>query len=77
MRTPTPWAVGTGPEGQPVNVGPIIGVRSKRHQEALREWRGTRFYDQWRFIVGDADNDMRINFNPNTLRLTPVPRTRP
>ena len=77
MRTPTPWVVGTGPEGQPVNLGPIIGVRSKRHQEALREWRGKRFYDEWRFIVGDADSDMKITFNPNTLRVTPVPRTRP
>jgi type II secretory pathway pseudopilin PulG len=77
MRTPTPWVVGTGPEGQPVNVGPIIGVRSKRHQEALREWRGQHFYDQWRFIVGDADSDVTMKFNPNTLRLTPAPRTRP
>jgi type II secretory pathway pseudopilin PulG len=77
MRTPTPSVVGTGPEGQVVNVGPIIGVRSKQHQEALREWRGQRYYDEWRFIVGDADSDMRINFNPNTLRVTPVPRPRP
>jgi len=77
MRTPTPWVVGTGPEGQPVNTGPIVGVRSKVHQQALREWRGQRSYDQWRFIVGDADSDLRVNFNPNTLRVTPVPRTRP
>ncbi|HEY3173336.1 MAG TPA: type II secretion system protein [Thermoanaerobaculia bacterium] len=77
MRTPTPWIVGSGKEGQPVNVGPIIGVRSKVHQQALREWRGRRYYDQWRFIVGDADSDLNIPFNPYTLRSTPAPRTRP
>jgi hypothetical protein len=48
------------------------------HQEALREWRGRRFYDEWRFIVGDADSDTPIqNFNPNTLRVTPGGPPRP
>lgn len=71
MRTPTPGAFGSG-EGEQKNVGPIVGVRSRTHQEALREWRGRRFYDEWRFIVGDADSDAPIvNFNPNTLRVTP------
>jgi type II secretory pathway pseudopilin PulG len=72
MRTPTPWI--TGPEGERKNVGPIVGVRSKVHKLALREWRGRRYYDQWRFIVGDADSDVTMGpFNPNTLRVTPVP----
>jgi type II secretory pathway pseudopilin PulG len=68
--TPTPGAFGG--EGEK-NVGPIRGVRSKVHKEALREWRGRRFYDEWRFIVGDADSDVNLGgaFNPNTLRVTP------
>ena len=71
--TPTPGAFG-GP-GEPQNVGPIIGVRSKVHKEGLREWRGRKFYDEWRFIVGDADSDVNLGpFNPNSLRLTPGKR---
>jgi type II secretory pathway pseudopilin PulG len=77
MRTPTPWTIGPDQEGKTVNLGPIVGVRSKVHQQALQEWRGKRNYDEWRFIVGDADSDVNINFNPNTLRLTPVPLKRP
>jgi type II secretory pathway pseudopilin PulG len=51
--TPTPGVFGA--EGQTKSVGPIIGVRSKVHEEALSEWRGQKFYDEWRFIMGDAD----------------------
>ncbi len=51
--TPTPGVF--GPTGQTKSVGPIIGVRSKVHEEALSEWRGQKFYDEWRFIMGDAD----------------------
>jgi type II secretory pathway pseudopilin PulG len=69
--TPTPGAFGAG-EGEEKNIGPIVGVRSKAHQEALREWRGRRYYDEWRFIVGDADSDTPMKvFDPGTLRLTP------
>jgi hypothetical protein len=71
--TPTPGAFGGGTE--PTNVGPIVGVRSKVHKQALREWRGRKFYDEWRFIVGDADSDVPIRtFNPGSLRLTPARR---
>jgi type II secretory pathway pseudopilin PulG len=71
MRTPTPGAFG-GAEGEEKNVGPIVGVRSRVRQEGLREWRGRRFYDEWRFIVGDADSDTPMKtFNPDTLRVTP------
>jgi type II secretory pathway pseudopilin PulG len=70
--TPTPGFLKPGEEK---NVGPIIGVRSKAHKQALREWRGMRFYDQWRFIVGDADSDAPIRpFDPGSLRLTPSKR---
>jgi type II secretory pathway pseudopilin PulG len=55
--TPTPKSV-FGPADQPKTVGPIIGVRSTIHKEALRQWRGSKFYDEWRFIVGDADRDV-------------------
>jgi len=69
--TPGPF----GGVGETKNVGPIAGVRSKVHKAALREWRGRRFYDEWRFIAGDADADT-VPFNPNTLRQpygTPTP----
>jgi type II secretory pathway pseudopilin PulG len=77
VRTPMPSIWPLGPDSQTVNVGPIVGVRSKVHQQALREWRGKRYYDEWRFIVGDADSDVNTNFNPNTLRLLPTPLQRP
>jgi type II secretory pathway pseudopilin PulG len=64
--TPTPGAFGSGEEE--TNVGPIVGVRSKVHKEALREWRGRRHYDEWRFLVGDADSDVPLApFDPNLL----------
>jgi type II secretory pathway pseudopilin PulG len=53
--TPTPDGIFGQPGAQ--SVGPIVGVRSTVHKEALREWRGQKYYDQWRFIVGDADRD--------------------
>jgi type II secretory pathway pseudopilin PulG len=55
--TPTPGGIFGQPGGEQV-MGPIAGVRSNVHKEALREWRGQKFYDQWRFIVGDADRDV-------------------
>ena len=51
---PTPGAFGVG---STKSVGPIIGVRSNLHEEALTEWRGQKYYDEWRFIMGDADRD--------------------
>lgn len=54
--TPTPGLFGNPPETK--NVGPIVGVRSRVHKEALQEWRGQKFYDEWRFIVGDADRQV-------------------
>jgi hypothetical protein len=41
------------------------------HEEALSEWRGQKFYDEWRFIMGDADRDTGGALNPNTVRLPP------
>ena len=52
--TPTPGAFGVG---STKSVGPIVGVRSNLHEEALTEWRGQKYYDEWRFIMGDADRD--------------------
>ncbi|MFN2386784.1 MAG: type II secretion system protein [Thermoanaerobaculia bacterium] len=72
-RRPTPGIF--GPREETKNVGPIAGVRSKVHKEALREWRGRRYYDEWRFIVGDADADA-VPFSPDSLRMpatTPTP----
>jgi type II secretory pathway pseudopilin PulG len=71
--TPTPASLFGQPEGK--TVGPIVGVRSKVHKKALRKWREKEFYDEWRFIAGDADNDTQQPFDPGTLnwRGTPTP----
>jgi type II secretory pathway pseudopilin PulG len=65
-RTPTPASIFGSAE--PKTVGPIVGVRSKVR-------RG--YTDEWRFIVGDADNENAAQqFNPDTLRgphFTPSP----
>ena len=39
-------------------VGPIVGVRSKVHKEAFASGATASYYDEWRFIAGDADNDV-------------------
>jgi len=80
--TPTP-AVFAG-TGETKNVGPIIGVRSRVHEEALVEWRGQKFYDEWRFVTGDADRDTMGGSIPGGNRIPgapplppqPVPRGR-
>jgi type II secretory pathway pseudopilin PulG len=57
-------------------VGPIIGVRSKVHKRGYQKWRDLEYYDEWRFIAGDADKEMGHYVDPNFLRgrnFTPVP----
>jgi len=72
-RTPTPPSI----FGQPgKKTGPIVGVRTKVHRKGIKPWRGRDYTDEWRFIAGDADNDAREAFDPNTLRgpkFTPSP----
>jgi len=68
VPTPTPGVFG-GP-GKTKTVGQIIGVRSELHEEALAEWRGQKFYDEWRFIVGDADRDTMSGV-PGGMRMPP------
>lgn len=70
--TPTPGVF--GPTGQTKSVGPIVGVRSRVHEEALSEWRGQKFYDEWRFIMGDADRDTMGPINPRMPPGNPPPR---
>lgn len=70
--TPVPGAFGT-----PQVAGPIVGVRSKVHKEALQEWRGRQYYDEWRFIVGDADREAGVSNDPLGLRRTPLPSSPP
>jgi type II secretory pathway pseudopilin PulG len=67
--TPTP-----GPFDKPADApaGPIMGVRSKVHREALREWRGHKYYDEWGFLAGDADSDQR-RMPPGGYRNPPPP----
>jgi type II secretory pathway pseudopilin PulG len=62
--TPTPGVF--GPTGETKSVGPIVGVRSSVHEEALTEWRGQKYYDEWRFIMGDADRETISGFTPTT-----------
>jgi type II secretory pathway pseudopilin PulG len=42
-------------------VGPIIGVRTSVHKKGFRKWRDLEYYDEWRFIAGDADKDFGRN----------------
>jgi type II secretory pathway pseudopilin PulG len=42
-------------------VGPIVGVRTSVHKKGFRQWRGLDYYDDWRFISGDADKDFGKN----------------
>ena len=57
--TPTPAPFSTGIFGdKPTTVGPIVGVKIAMHKKALRKWRDREYYDEWRFIAGDADNDV-------------------
>jgi type II secretory pathway pseudopilin PulG len=78
LPTPTPGVF--GPMGGTKTVGPIVGVRSNVHEEALTEWRGQKYYDQWRFLMGDADRDTMGSVLPgggvgpgNRLPPGPVP----
>ena len=68
LPTPPPGVFGA--TGQTKTVGPIVGVRSNLHEEALTEWRGQKYYDEWRFIMGDADRDTQVGFTP-TMQLPP------
>jgi type II secretory pathway pseudopilin PulG len=73
-RTPTPSSIFGPQTGQ--KVGPILGVRSKVHRQALKQWRGRDFTDEWRFLAGDADNDQAQAIDPNSVRgphFTPSP----
>jgi type II secretory pathway pseudopilin PulG len=66
LPTPTPGVFGS--PSQPKIVGPIVGVRTNVHEEALTEWRGQKFYDQWRFIQGDADKDAGVGIGQGGVR---------
>ena len=74
--TPAPFSTGIFANHDNKTVGPIVGVRSKVHHKALKKWRDKEWYDEWRFIAGDADNDDKSWFDPNSLRgpkFTPPP----
>ncbi len=78
VPTPTVKPFSTGIFGEkPKTTGPIVGVKITLHKQALRKWRDHEWYDEWRFIAGDADNDLSSPIDPNTLRgvqrLTPSP----
>ncbi len=74
--TPVPFSTGIFAPSDPEVIGPIVGVRAKTHQRAIRKWREREYTDEWRFIAGDADNDQQQVFDPNSLRgprFTPPP----
>ena len=66
--TPTPSRSAFGTPDAPQ--GPIVGVRSTVHKEALTEWRGHKYYDEWSFIAGDAD---AVPFGPGGQTGRPMP----
>ena len=71
MPTPAPFSTGIFGE-KPQTVGPIVGVKIDLHRQAIRKWRDREYYDEWRFIAGDADNDV---IQDPTTRLPPgMPR---
>lgn len=74
--TPPPFSTGIFAPRDSQTIGPIVGVRAKKRQRALRKWRERDYTDEWRFIAGDADNDQPQLFDPNSLRgsrYTPPP----
>jgi type II secretory pathway pseudopilin PulG len=76
--TPTQASPFGSPFGSPSGpIGPIVGVRSKVHKESILEWRGKKYYDEWRFIVGDADREqIGVGIDPLGIgggNRTPVP----
>jgi type II secretory pathway pseudopilin PulG len=66
--TPAPFSTGIFGDRTATTVGPIVGVRIAMHKKALRKWRDKEYYDEWRFIAGDADNDV---IQDPTTRLPP------
>jgi type II secretory pathway pseudopilin PulG len=87
-KTPPPSAGGGGAQPTPgfpslfgapetQTIGPIVGVRSKVHKKGYRKWRDLEYYDEWRFIAGNADGDTGPNFDPNSLRGVNRPTPRP
>ncbi len=73
--TPTPAPFSTGIFGdKPVVVGPIVGVKIAMHKKALRKWRDREYYDEWRFVAGDADNDMMQDPANKPPVFIPTPR---
>ena len=86
FETPTPGAAafgsGSGPNATPTpssifgqdarKTGPIVGVRTKVHRQAITPWRGRTNTDEWRFIAGDADNDQTGMVAPAGAPIAPT-----
>ena len=74
--TPTPEFPSLFGTPKTQTIGPIVGVRSTVHKRGFRKWRDLEYYDEWRFIAGDADNEQGHYIDPNLLRgirFTPQP----
>ena len=73
--TPTPAPFSTGIFGEkPQVVGPIVGVKLDKHTKSLRKWRDKEYYDEWRFVAGDADNDVMQDPANKPPVFIPTPR---
>jgi type II secretory pathway pseudopilin PulG len=73
--TPAPFSTGIfGDSNKPQTVGPIVGVKIAMHKKALRKWRDKEYYDEWRFVAGDADNDEMQNPANKPPVFIPTPR---
>jgi type II secretory pathway pseudopilin PulG len=73
--TPTPAPFSTGIFGEkPQTTGPIVGVKIAMHKKALRKWREREYYDEWRFVAGDADNDVMQDPANKPPVFIPTPR---
>jgi len=71
--TPTPPSIFGRGLGEGQTVGPIVGVRAKFRQRALKKWRDREYTDEWRFIAGDADNDSQGPFERPKYPVLPAP----
>ena len=45
-----------------------------KHTKALRKWRDKEYYDEWRFVAGDADNDVMQDPANKPPVFIPTPR---
>ena len=53
---------------------PSSACKLDKHTKALRKWRDKEYYDEWRFVAGDADNDVMQDPANKPPVFIPTPR---